>query len=313
MKKTLWAATALFVLLLAAPTEAGTQGRVTGKITDSGGNPVEGVTVLITTPGIRNFKIPVKTAKDGQYGFIVNDATLRYHMKFEKEGYLPAEIDKKFSTVEVTVVDQKLLKTSEAAPVAGVPAAPSASDQAAMAYNAAVDLLNAGDKSGAEAKFQEAVAKNPDLPQGWQALATMAYEKKDWAKAVEYGRKATDLDPTLNHLYGMLADAADKSGDKKAAAEWRKRYEDANPDTPEVIYNKGIEAYNKGKMKDAEATLSKAVETKPDFALAHFWLGMASFNLNNKASAKEHLKKYLELDPNGSEASTAKEILPLLK
>jgi Tfp pilus assembly protein PilF len=55
------------------------------------------------------------------------------------------------------------------------------------------------------------------------------------------------------------------------------------------------------------------VEAKPDFAIAHFWLGMASFNLNKKAAAKEHLEKYLELDPNGAEAATAKEILPLVK
>ena len=57
----------------------------------------------------------------------------------------------------------------------------------------------------------------------------------------------------------------------------------------------------------------RRIEAKPDFALAHFWLGMVSFNQNKKAAAKEHLEKYLELEPSGSEASTAKEILPLLK
>jgi hypothetical protein len=40
---------------------------------------------------------------------------------------------------------------------------------------------------------------------------------------------------------------------------------------------------------------------------------MASFNQNKKAAAKEHLQKYLELEPDGKEAATAKEILPLLK
>ncbi len=66
-------------------------------------------------------------------------------------------------------------------------------------------------------------------------------------------------------------------------------------------------------MKEAEALLTKAVEAKPDFAIAHFWLGMASFNLNKKGAAREHLEKYLELEPNGAEAATAKEILPLVK
>jgi hypothetical protein len=40
---------------------------------------------------------------------------------------------------------------------------------------------------------------------------------------------------------------------------------------------------------------------------------MACFNQNKKAEAKEHFEKYLELDPNGKEAATAKELLPLLK
>ena len=317
MKKTVRALVALAVLLAAASARAGTQGRVTGKVTDSAGKPVEGVTITITTTAIRNFKMTTQSKKDGSYGFIVNDATIRYDLKFEKDGYAGVGIDKKkFSTSEITVVDQKMLKPSEVPAGEGVPAAaaaPSTNDLAAMDYNAAVDLMNAGNKDGAEAKLLEAVGKNPDLPQAWQALALIAYEKKNYAKSLEYGQKAIDLDPTMTQLYGMLTDSAEKSGDKKAAAEWRKRYDEANPDSPELIYNKGIEAYNKGKMKDAEAALSKAVEAKPDFALAHFWLGMSQFSLNKKAESKEHLQKYLELDPNGKEAPTAKEILPLLK
>jgi tetratricopeptide (TPR) repeat protein len=110
-----------------------------------------------------------------------------------------------------------------------------------------------------------------------------------------------------------MTDAAEKSGDKKAVAEWRKKYDEANPDSPELLYNKGADAYNKGKMKDAEVALSRALEAKPDMAMGHYLLGMVSFNLNKKAAAKEHLQKYLELDPNGKEAATVKELLPLLK
>ena len=321
MKNTLRTLVALLVLLPAIPALAGTQGRASGKVLDSAGNPVEGVTVTVTTPSIRTFKVSVTTRKDGTYGFIVNDATMLYDLKLEKEGFVAINLPKqKFSTIEITPLpNQRMLKTSEA-PAAGRPgvpaaqAAPSSSEQATVAYNAAVDLLNAGDKTGAaEAKLLEAVGKNPDLPQAWQALAIVAHDKKDWAKTLEYGQKALDLDPSNANLYGVMTDAAEKSGDKKAAAEWRKRYDEANPDSPEILYNKGVDAYNKGKMKDAEAALSKALEAKPDLAMGHFLLGMVSFNLNKKAAAKDHLQKYLELDPNGKEAATAKEILPLLK
>ena len=308
---------ALAVLVLAARLEAGTQGRVTGKVTDSSGAGVEGVSITVTTSAIKNFKVTVKTDKNGQYGLIVNDATLKYHMKFEKEGFNPSDREEKFSTGDVKVVDEKLLKPSEApAPRGAAPAAaaaPSTTDLAAKAYNDAVDLLNAGDKNGALKKFEEAVGKNPDLPQGWQALATLAYDRKDWAKTLEYGQKATDLDPSMTNLYLMMSEAANKAGDKKAAAEWQRKYGEANPNSPEILYNKGIDAYNKKNLKEAEQFLSKAAEVKPEFALAHFWLGMTEFTLNKKAAAREHLEKYLQLEPNGSEAPTAKELLPLVK
>src|SRR5450830_596133 len=186
MKNTFRTLAALVILLLAIPALAGTQGRVTGKVLDSAGNPVEGVIITVTTPSIRSFKISVTTRKDGSYGFIVNDATMFYDLKFEKEGFVGIALSKqKFSTVDVTnIPNQLMLKPSEAParrPGAGpaAPAAPSSSEQAAVAYNSAVDLLNAGDKPGAEAKLLEAVGKNPDLPQACHALEIIAHDKQD--------------------------------------------------------------------------------------------------------------------------------------
>jgi Tfp pilus assembly protein PilF len=316
MRKTIRALTALVALGIATFALAGAQARLKGKVTDASGNPVDGATITVTTPNLRLFKVTLKSDKKGEYGTILNDATMPYHLKFEKDGFVPMEVDKKVPVGDVGVVDAKLMTTAQAgAPAAahGAPAPPSPTDQAALLFNEGVDLLHAGNKPGAEAKFLEAVGKNPDLPQGWQALTSLAYDKKDWAKTLEYGQKAVELDPSLTQIYGVLANAAQQSGDKKAAAEWQAKFETANPDTPESLYNKGVEAYNKKKIKDAETLLQKAVEAKPDFALAHFWLGMVSFNLNKKAASREHLEKYLSLDPNGSEAATAKEILPLLK
>ncbi len=300
--------TVLAALAFAAAVIAGTQGRVTGTVTDPDGVPLAGVVITVTTPNLSTYKLTAKTDKKGSYGLIVNDATIPYHIRYELAGYTTHVEQKKLSTVEVTTVDVKLLK-----PVEQAPAAPSSSDQAAMAYNSGVELLNAGDKAGAETKFREAATKNPDLPQAWQALAVIAYQNKDWAKVLEAGEKATDLDPTLSSLYQMMSIAADQKGDKKAAAEWQAKHAEANPDTPEVIYNKGVQELNGGKMQEAADYFAKAAEAKPDFALAHYQLGVVSLSLKKNSVAKEHLQKYLELEPNGSEAETAKELLAMLK
>lgn len=317
MKKKIGISATLAAFAFAAVLSAGAQARLKGRVTDSAGKGIEGVAVTVTTPALRTFKMSLKSDKKGDWGTIINDATMPYHVKFEKEGFVPSEADKKVPVGDTGIVDVRLLTTTEAGAAAGAAAAgaaaPSPSDQAAVVFNEGVDLLTAGNKPAAEAKFLEAVAKNPDLPQGWSALASLAHEKKDWAKTLEYGTKAVELDPANTSLYGLLANAAQQTGDKKAAAEWTAKFAEANPDTPEILYNKGVEAYNKKQMKEAEANLTKAVEAKPDFALAHFWLGMVSFNQNKKAMAKEHLQKYLELDPSGAEAATAKELLPLLK
>lgn len=319
MKNTMRMAAALATFLAPSLLHAGAQCRLLGTVTDSSGAPLEGATVTVTTPSLRTLKLTQKTDAKGKYSLVLQDCTMPYHVAFEKEGFAPASEDKKIPINDQGTVDMKLSKASEAKGAPGVPGkpggapVPSSGDQAIAAFNAGVDAMNTGDKATAETKFQEAVAKNPDLPAGWQALASLAYQKKDYAKALEYGQKAVDLDPTLTDLYPVLAESAKATGDKKGAAEWTAKYAEANPDSPEILYNKGIDAYNKKNLKEAETYLTKAAEAKPDFALAHFWLGMTSFTLNKKPAAKEHLEKYLQLDPNGSEAATAKELLPLLK
>lgn len=302
-------------VLAAAYLHAGAQCRVSGVVTDASGAPVPDASITITTPQLTTYNVTVKTDAKGRWGNLIPDCTMPYHFKFDKEGYVAYELDKKIPIGDIATIDARLTTKSEAQVKAQAAAAPkmSAGDKAIQSFNAGVEAMQAGDKAAAESKFLEAVKTNPDLPAGWTALAQLAYEKKDWAKAIEYGQKATDLDPTQTDLYQMMAASATQMGDKAKAAEFAKAYAEANPDSPEILYNKGVEAYNKGKMKDAEATLTKAVEAKPDFANAHYLLGMACFNQNKKAEAKEHFEKYLELEPNGKEASTVKELLPLLK
>jgi len=89
MKRTILGAAILAVLVALAPVAllAVSQARINGVITDASGAPVEGATITVTTPSLTNFKLTFKSDKAGKWGTILNDATLPYHIKIEKEGF----------------------------------------------------------------------------------------------------------------------------------------------------------------------------------------------------------------------------------
>jgi superkiller protein 3 len=185
-------------------------------------------------------------------------------------------------------------------------------DPGIAAYNEGVELIQKGDRAGAEKKFDEAVAAKPDLGASWKVISQLAYERKDYGKALSAGRKLLEFDPKDKDLYGILMDSAQKSGDAAAAVAYKKKFVEANADNPEVNFNAGAEAYTAGDYAAAAASFSKAIELKPDMAAAQFWLGMANYNLKKYAQARGNYQKYLELAPQGDQADNAKKMLEAL-
>ena len=161
-------------------------------------------TITITTPNLTTFKLG---GQDGRQGQVRRPAPATARCRTTSSSRRRAtwryEVDKKIPIGDIGTVDAKLTSKSEA------------QAKAATAVRRAEDVFERAGRHRrstrasrrsrpatrprAEAKFLEAVKKNPDLPAGWQALAQLAYEKKDWAKAIEYGQKATDLDPSLTN------------------------------------------------------------------------------------------------------------------
>lgn len=302
---------ALSLLLVpAASLLAGSQGRIIGTITDGKGQPLEGVKITVTTPAITNFKMELTTDKDGKWGTILNDATLVYHYRFEKTGYITWEQDKKVPISRTESLDVQLL-TQEQAIEKGL--VKQVVDPFTAAFNEAVDKFKAEDLDGAAVKAEEAMKLGPDKAIVYDLAAKVASQKKDWPKAVEYGEKALAMEPENPSLYGVLAQAYRSAGNKEKAAEYEKKFAAANPDQPEVLYNQAVERYNKGDFKGAEPILRKTLEVKPDYAEAHFLLGMSCVNLNKIPDMKKHLHEYLKLAPQGKDASTAKEMLDAFK
>jgi tetratricopeptide (TPR) repeat protein len=286
------------------------QGRIVGRVTDGNGAPLEGVKVTITTPALTNFKFELKTDKNGKWGTILNDATLTYNYKFEKEGYVPVQQMKKVPIGSTESLDIQLLTQNQAVEKGVVK---QVVDPFTAAYNDAVDKFQSGDLDAALAKALEATKLQPERANGFDLAAKIAGKKKDWDQAIPLAEKSLALEADNSSLFGLLAEGYRAKGDKAKAAEWEKKYVAANPDQPDVLYNQAVELYNKNDFKGAEPLLLKVLAAKPDHAQAHFLIGMCDVNLNKIAEMKAHLAKYLELDPKGKDASTAKEMLDAFK
>ena len=293
------------VALVGAPLFAA-EGNLIGVVHDEKGSPVSGAKVVVTSPRAKELNAELTTDEAGAFSTVVPNSRWSYVIRVEHEGFSPSQIEA--PTVTTAPVSITLR------PPFGVPPPPPPPkvDPAIAAYNDGVEMIQKGDRPGAEKKFDEAVAAKPDLAAAWKVLSQLAYERKDYAKALAAGRKLAELDPKDKDLYGILMDSAQKSGDSAAAADYKKKFVEANADNPEVNFNAGAEAYTAGDYAAAAASFAKAAELKPDMANAYFWLGMANYNLKKYGQARGNYQKYLELTPQGDQADNAKKMLEAL-
>jgi len=302
--------TLLALFLLPAGLFGGQQGRITGKVTDGKGVALADVKIVVTTKALTNFKQELKTDKDGKWATFLNDATMTYHYRFEKQGFIPSEQDWKVRVGDTDVLDVQLLTQTQAIEKGVVK---QVEDPFSTNYNAAVEAYQAGDLDAAFAKAQDAIKLGPDKANAYNLGATIAHKRKDWNNTIALGEKSFALEPDNSPLIGILMEAYRAKGDKVKAAEYEKKFIAANPDQPEVLYNQAVDFYNKNDFKAAEPLLKKVIEGKPDFAKAHYLLGMSYVNLNKIPDMKKHLSEYLRLEPKGSDAGTAKEMLEAFK
>jgi Flp pilus assembly protein TadD len=72
-------------------------------------------------------------------------------------------------------------------------------------YDAAVDLRDAGDKPGAVAKLEEAVALDPGFAIGHGMLAKLFADLAESDKAIAHAKKVAELEPDDAFSYTALS------------------------------------------------------------------------------------------------------------
>jgi tetratricopeptide (TPR) repeat protein len=208
--------------------------------------------------------------------------------------------------------------------------------------NAAKTAADAGDYDTAIAQLTEANQTDPSRDLVWFKLGDYerlsaakqtdpAEKQKRFASAVEAYNKAIELkkgttndkDPNaaanLAAYYNNLAEAYAKSGKPDDAL---KTYDLAAQTDPthaaQYYFNEGAVLTNAGKVDQALQAFDKVIAADPNRADAYYWkgvnmIGKATLSKDGKMDAPpgtaEAFQKYLELQPTGTYAEPAKQML----
>jgi tetratricopeptide (TPR) repeat protein len=289
---------------------AGAQARLEGHVMDSKGTPIANATVTITTTEVSTYHKVLTTDENGVFKMLILDATHNYLFHVEAPGYQPQELPFKVGAGTTDNVFEFELKTLQEAAAQGTVNLLEQPGYKEM--DEARKLYEAGDKDGARAKFQEAVAAKPDLVPALAALAELNYDAGDYQAAMDAAEKCLEQDDEFIECIAVGANAAQSLGDTEAHEKYMERYKTLNPEDPTILYNTAAEFLNKMDDEGARPFLEQCLEADPDFPQCNFEYGMLLLRTGDMEGAKSHLEKYLEVAPDGPDAATAQETIKYL-
>jgi tetratricopeptide (TPR) repeat protein len=286
------------------------QGRVKGTVVDGKGNPIPNAKVVVTCPEITTYKKELSADKRGVFTVLVVDATKQYLFHVEAPGFQAIEqlnkppiggqtLEATFTLKSIQQVEQESLQQALEQP--GI-----------KQLREGRDLLEAGNKVEARAKFAEAVSIKPDLHLGWLEMALLDMEAGKNDDALAEVEKCLVASPNFTACLAAGANAAKAKGDTALFEKYMTAYKAANPTDPAVAYNEAVAYLNKGDDEKARPLLEQALAVDPAYPDALFQLGMIHLRSGDSAKSKELLLKFLEVAPEHKEAASAREMLKYL-
>ncbi len=155
--------------------------------------------------------------------------------------------------------------------------------RASDAFYEGLALYYSGQIDQAWLSFAEAARSNPSYRKAFVWAGRVALELGQPGDAIQYWRRATELDPGDEGAAYFLRVAQNQS---RWGAEAFTSFEE------------GLNLYNQGDLESAEASFQTATNLSPEYPEAWAWLGRVNFEANDYNAALNAFERAFELEPS---------------
>jgi len=309
----------VMAMLLAIPGFAQT-GNISGKVVDTDGKPMTGVTIAIDRQGISQH-FEVKTDNKGQY-LHAGLPTGQYKVSVVKDGKPLMTNDSvrvAFGGDAKTDFDLKNAKAAAGAvsdeEKKKIAEEKAKADATKASFEGARAALTAKNYDEAIRLFKEASEKDPTQHVIFANLADAYSQSKKYDESAAAYKKAIELKPDEAAYYNNLGIALGNANKIDEATQALQKAAELNPTgAGQSYYNLGAVLTNRGRTKEASEAFKKSIEFNPQNAPAYYQLGISYFGSPDTiASAIPVLEKFLTMQPTGPDADAAKQLIEAAK
>jgi len=285
-------------------------GMVKGTVRDEKGQPVDGAKIAIAQNGGTGRKFETKSDKKGEF-IQIGLPSGQYVVSAEKDKLASAP-----STVSLSVGrPAEVALVVSAAGGANTKASQEAAAALKKIFEEGVAASNGGKHDEAIAKFQQGIAVNSNCADCYNNIGYSYTQMKQYDKAEEAYKKATEIRPTDPAAFNGLANVynAQRKGDlaAQASAKATELSGASGGGNTDALFNQGVILFNGGKSGEAKPLFEQVVKSNPDHAEGHYMLGMTLAG-ENPSAARGEFETYLKLSPSGPNAAMAKQFVDAL-
>jgi tetratricopeptide (TPR) repeat protein len=282
------------------------KGRLTGVVTDDGGEPISGAKVVLRFLGKGQASFETTTDKSGRWS-ILGLGTGDWNVMASADGYDSANRDcfvrQLYDNPRVPLVLAKIQPLKQDPRPAGL-------------LEKANDFFYVKKYGEAAAAYQEYLRLNPDDVMVRLSAGDCYRENGEFQKGIEQFQKVVEMtskDPlskeiTARGLTG-LGECYFKIGDLEKAESYFRSSIEKSAENEVVAYNLGEVCFSLRKVDEAIRYYALAARLSPYWSDPLYKLGYAYLNSSQYEKAKEALQKFLTLEPIGIRAAKAKKTL----